>query len=211
LDGFGQAHGSYGLGLGEWGFPLHPEDGKWHLVAFFSKSLSLVEHNYEIHDKEMLTIIRSLQECQHFIEGTEHQFEIWTGHKNLEYFMSGKQLNRRQAWWSLYLAQFDFLLHHRPGKCMGKPDTLSWMADHGTGVDDSSNIMLLTLKLFAVRMLEGLEFAGPELDILHDIHKGVKDPVEEPIAKAGWPPQSSLSRRRMVDFIWCRITACSMP
>jgi len=34
-----------------------PTDGKWHPVAFFSKSLSLVERNYEIHDKEMLAII----------------------------------------------------------------------------------------------------------------------------------------------------------
>jgi len=34
-----------------------PTDGKWHPVAFFSKSLSLVECNYEIHDKEMLAII----------------------------------------------------------------------------------------------------------------------------------------------------------
>jgi hypothetical protein len=36
---------------------VSPKDGKWHPVAFFSKSLSPVEHNYEIHDKEMLTII----------------------------------------------------------------------------------------------------------------------------------------------------------
>jgi hypothetical protein len=34
---------------------VSPEDGK--LVAFFSKSLSLVECNYETHDKEMLAII----------------------------------------------------------------------------------------------------------------------------------------------------------
>ncbi len=33
------------------------EDGKWHPVAFLSKSLSAVERNYEIHDKEMLAII----------------------------------------------------------------------------------------------------------------------------------------------------------
>ena len=32
-------------------------DSKWHLVAFLSKSLSEVERNYEIHDKEMLAII----------------------------------------------------------------------------------------------------------------------------------------------------------
>ena len=34
-----------------------PEDGTWHPIAFFSKSLSPVEQNYEIHDKEMLAII----------------------------------------------------------------------------------------------------------------------------------------------------------
>jgi hypothetical protein len=118
------------------------------------------------------------------MEGTKHQFKIWTDHKNLEYFMSAKQLNHRQAQWSLYLSQFDFLLHHRPGKSMGKPDALSWRANHRTGMDDNSNITLLTLKLFVVRMLEGLEFTGLELNILHDICKGVKSPAEEPIAKA---------------------------
>jgi len=39
-----------------------PEEEKWHLVAFYSKSLSLVEWNYEIYDKEMLAIIRALEE-----------------------------------------------------------------------------------------------------------------------------------------------------
>jgi len=36
-----------------------PEDNKWHPVAFLSKSLSPVERNYEIHDKEMLAIVRA--------------------------------------------------------------------------------------------------------------------------------------------------------
>ena len=35
----------------------NPEDGKWHPIAFLSKSLSLVERNYKIHDKEMLAIV----------------------------------------------------------------------------------------------------------------------------------------------------------
>ena len=34
-----------------------PEDRKWYPIAFFSKSLSLVERNYKICDKEMLTIM----------------------------------------------------------------------------------------------------------------------------------------------------------
>jgi len=72
-------------------------DGKWHPVVFYSKSLSSVERNYKIHDKEMLAIICALEEWRHFLEGVTHPVEIWTDHKNLEYFMTAKKLNRRQA------------------------------------------------------------------------------------------------------------------
>jgi len=44
-------------------------DGKWHPVAFYSKSLSSVEWNYEIHDKEILAIIHTLEEWRYFLEG----------------------------------------------------------------------------------------------------------------------------------------------
>ena len=51
-------------------------DGKWHPVAFYSKSLSSVEWNYEIHNKKMLAIIRALEEWRHFLEGATHPVEI---------------------------------------------------------------------------------------------------------------------------------------
>jgi len=70
-----------------------PVDDKWHLIAYYLKSLNVVECNYEIHDKEMLVIIRALEDWCHFLEGTHHKFEIWMDHKNLEYFMTAKKLN----------------------------------------------------------------------------------------------------------------------
>ena len=70
-----------------------PGEEKWHPVAFYNKSLSPVERNYEIHDKEMLAIIRVLEEWRHFLEGGRHLVEIWTDHKNLEYFMMAKKLS----------------------------------------------------------------------------------------------------------------------
>jgi len=36
-------------------------DEKWRLVAFISKSLSDTEQKYEIHDKEMLAVVRCLE------------------------------------------------------------------------------------------------------------------------------------------------------
>jgi len=72
-------------------------DGKWRPVAFLSKSLNETKRNYEIHDKEMLAIIRELENWRHLLEGAYFKFEIWTDHKNLEYFMKAQKLNCRQA------------------------------------------------------------------------------------------------------------------
>ena len=69
----------------------------WRPVAFISKSLSDTERNYEIHDKEMLAVVKCLEVWKHFLEGATMKFEIWTDHKNLEYFMKVQKLNRRQA------------------------------------------------------------------------------------------------------------------
>ena len=114
----------------------------WHLVAYYSESLNTVERNYEIHDKEMLAIILALEDWRHFLEGAHHKFEIWTDHKNLEYFMSAKKLNRCQARWSLYLSRFNFDMHHHPGHSMGKSDTLSCSVDHGTGGETTTTLPL---------------------------------------------------------------------
>jgi len=147
-------------------------DEKWHPIAFYSKSLSSVEQNYEIHDKEMLAIIHVLEEWRHFLEGATHLVEIWTDHKNLEYFMTAKKLNRRQARWSLHLARFDFLLHHYPRRTMGKLDALSRRADHRNGASNNENVVLLRPEFLAVRALEEVELTGIEQKILFNIRKG---------------------------------------
>jgi len=154
-----------------------------------------VEQNYEIHDKEMLAIIWALEEWRHFLEGATHLVEIWTDHKNLEYFMTAKKLNCCQACWFLHLARFNFLLHHRPGRAMGKPDTLSRRADHGNGASDNENVVLLQLEFLAVRALEGVELTGVEQKILSNIHKGNQNrDQEEPITKATQELQCSTNR-----------------
>jgi hypothetical protein len=141
------------------------DDNVWHPVAFLSKVLNPVEQNYEIHDTEMLAIIRGLEEWRHYLEGARHPIEIWTDHKNLEYFRVVQKLNRRQAHWSLYLSHFDFTLH-KPGQSMGKPNALSRQANHGSGQGDNDNLTLLAPKLFRSHALAGARFQGDERNIL---------------------------------------------
>lgn len=96
-------------------------------VAFFSKSLGPAERNYAIYDKEMLAIIRCFEEWKPELmsAGPDTPIQVLTDHKSLEYFMSTKQLTRRQARWAELLSQYNFKITFRPGAKNGKADLLT--------------------------------------------------------------------------------------
>jgi transposase InsO family protein len=125
---------------------------RWHPVAYHSKSLIDAEQNYDIHDKELLAIVRALEAFRHYLEGHPELFEIWSDHSNLQYFRTKQKLTRRQARWSLFLSQFTFTIVHRPG-IYNKADALSRRPDLKEGIQSSNseNCVLLDDKFFAVR------------------------------------------------------------
>ena len=65
-------------------------------VAFMSHKMSPQECNYEIYNKELLAIIRAFEEWHPELAGTlvGDPVKVLTDYKNLEYFMTTKQLNR---------------------------------------------------------------------------------------------------------------------
>ena len=119
------------------------KDEKWHPVAYSSHSMSPKEHNYPIADKEMLSVISSLEEWRHYLEGANLQFEVWNDHANLQWFMKWQDLNQRQAQWAQYLSQFNFKWVHKAGAQMGKPDALSHWEDHAVGIQDDNKMVLV--------------------------------------------------------------------
>ncbi|KAM4061759.1 integrase core domain-containing protein [Hirsutella rhossiliensis] len=111
-------------------------DGRRHSCAFFSKRLSPAEYNYPIHDKEMLAIMRCLDNWNAELRSCG-PFTILTDHRNLEYFMTRQKLTERQSRWAAELSQFDFKLEYRPGSEAVVPDALSRREqDKPQGIDD---------------------------------------------------------------------------
>ncbi len=110
------------------------QNGVWCLVAFMSKSLSTMEMNYEIYDKELLAIMLALSKWWHYLMGSAENIEIWTDHQNLQYFQLPQKLNWRQVCWVTELAEYHFTLHHKPRAQNVKADLLSrrWDDDQGT-------------------------------------------------------------------------------
>ena len=68
-------------------------DGKWHPVAFYSQKLTVPEQNYKIHNKELLAIVDLMKHWRVYLEGSRHQVQIYSDHKNLVYFTTTKELN----------------------------------------------------------------------------------------------------------------------
>jgi len=103
----------------------YDDNGVLHPIAFFSKKHTATECNYEIYDKELLAIVRCFEEWRPELEGASSPVQVISDHRNLEYFMSTKLLNRRQARWSEFLSRFNFKITYRPGKQGEKPDALT--------------------------------------------------------------------------------------
>jgi hypothetical protein len=147
----------------------YDDEGALRPVAYFSSKHTAAECNYEIYDKELLAIIKSMEEWRPELQGTQEPFEILTDHKNLEYFTTTKSLNQRQVRWSEFLTGFNFKIVYRPGSKAVRPDALSRKAedraDRADADDDrikNRKSTLLTAERFA-RTIMNEQFCEEEL------------------------------------------------
>ena len=125
-------------------------------------------------------------------------------HKNLEYFREPQKLNRRQARWFSELADYDFKLHHRPGKLNIIADLLSRKDQPREGVNDNENLVLLPPTRFSAfnerfnksksnTHVNRLSFRDSE-EIMAEI-KGVLNHTEDSVLKALWNENPEFKRR----------------
>ena len=184
------------------------DDGELHPVAFLSKKMTPQECNYEIYDKELLAIVRAFEEWHPELAGTpvEDPIRVLTDHKNLEYFMTSKQLNRRQARWAEFLSEFNFKISYRPGRQGTKPDSLTRRTgDLPEGKDDArhqyqNQIILKHNHLdegvrnaigLATMLLDEREISAPQLaSMIYDLcETGIGD--EESLEESTGPVTNS--------------------
>jgi hypothetical protein len=68
------------------------EDGAFKPIGYTSKSYSDVEKGYTTYDKEMLGIMRGLEEWRSLLIGAVEPFKIMTDHQNLTYFQEPQKI-----------------------------------------------------------------------------------------------------------------------
>ena len=106
------------------------DDEKLRPTAYYSRKMTAPETNYDIHDKELLAIVEALRHWRVHLEGAKYQVQILTDHKNLLYWTTTKELNRRQVRWAETLASYDFKITYVRGTENGRADALSRRSDY---------------------------------------------------------------------------------
>ena len=103
------------------------------------------ETRYETHDGELLAIVAAFRQWRHYLEGSQHPIVVRTDHDGLKFFLTKKELNRRQARWAEKLAAFDFMIEYRAGKT-NPANGPSRRPDYKTLNSSEENGMLPTLQ-----------------------------------------------------------------
>jgi transposase InsO family protein len=159
---------------------LHP-DGEWYLVAYYSKTMAPAECNYEIHDKEMLAVVKSLDQWRPELQGTANRIKVYTDHKALEYFMTTKQLTAWQARWAEALSEYYFMIMYWAGKQNTKADALT-QRDNEVAAQDGIKTQYQTRAFLSQDQVDPQVLRDLGIDITEiDLLPIEGDTLEEPI------------------------------
>jgi RNase H-like domain found in reverse transcriptase/Reverse transcriptase (RNA-dependent DNA polymerase)/Integrase zinc binding domain len=197
------------------------KDGKRHPVAYFSRKMTGPECNYDIHDKELLAVVEAFKHWRVYLEGAKYPVQVYTDHKNLLYWTTTKDLNRRQVRWSEVLASYDFKINHVRGTENACADALSRRRDY---VQDSqpgaAAILQKTGKTLSyhkhatIAILEAVEFTEEQkTEIIasrHDSktagHPGVEKTMELVTRDFTWPGLRKQVQRYVAECDTCAKT-----
>ncbi len=106
------------------------ENEQQRLIAYQSRKLLRSEKRYEVHNKELLVIVKALQDWRPYLADTEKPIQIYTDHKNLRNFATTKQLNWQQVCWVKQLTNYKFQIHYKKSNENDEADALSRQPDH---------------------------------------------------------------------------------
>ncbi len=93
------------------------------VVAYYSCSLSRPERNYCVTRRELLAVVLAVRHFRPYLLGTK--FTLRTDHASLTWMLNFRQPEGQVARWLEILQEYDFEVHHRPGRQHANADALS--------------------------------------------------------------------------------------
>ncbi|KAE8990891.1 hypothetical protein PR001_g21372 [Phytophthora rubi] len=105
------------------------DEGRERVVSYQSRQMKPAERNYPVHGKELLAMSYALIKFRVYLLG-EQTFAVYTDHASLRTAMKSPHLSQRMARWLSFFAEYNFVVHYKPGKNDILADALSRRPDY---------------------------------------------------------------------------------
>ena len=127
------------------------DDQSWHTVSYVSRKLSSAERNYTAAERESLAVVYALRCWRIYLF---YHFHLYTDNMGVVYLRTKPNLTGREARWIDFLADYDYTVHHKPGR-VNMADPLSRRLDlELNGIEFSLDVLQDTAK----QVLAGYEY-----------------------------------------------------
>jgi RNase H-like domain found in reverse transcriptase/Reverse transcriptase (RNA-dependent DNA polymerase) len=105
---------------------LYQQDDEehWRPVGYYSKLFNEAERGYNIHDWELLAIVRGLEHWWHLLLSSPFKVTVISDHLNLKYYQEPQKINQHVARYLPKLGEYNLQIVHKLGKT-NKVDLLS--------------------------------------------------------------------------------------
>ncbi|KAG3124888.1 hypothetical protein PI124_g22386 [Phytophthora idaei] len=117
----------------------HDHEGCDRVVYYQSRQLKLAEHNYPVHDKELLATKYALAKFRAYLLGSG-PFVVYTDHASLRTAVKSPHISQRMARWLSFFAEYDFRVEYKPGRLNVVADALSRRSDYAVKTADANRI-----------------------------------------------------------------------
>ena len=147
------------------------QDNEKRVIAYASRTLSSSERNYPAHKLEFLALKWVVTDQFHeYLYGGE--FEVYTDNNPLTYILTTAKLDVTGQRWVARLADYNFNLHYRSGKCNVDADALSripWTKRYDKLIDESTMKAIINIGTVTNHNNTAVEFSSA---LQHEINLG---------------------------------------
>ncbi|MEN7973501.1 MAG: reverse transcriptase domain-containing protein [Verrucomicrobiota bacterium] len=99
------------------------QNGEERVLGYYSKTLSRTQRNYCTTQRELLAVVEATDHFRVYLLG--QKFKLRTDHASLRWLINFKDPTGKLARWISRLADFDYVIEHRPGRLHTNADALS--------------------------------------------------------------------------------------
>ena len=117
------------------------QDGEERVLLYASRLYSKAEQNYCVTRKELLAVVYFLKQFRQYLLG--RKFLVRTDHAALQWLRRTPEPIGQRGRWLELMEEFQFDVHHRPGRQHGNADALSRKPCRQCGLCDSEAALLV--------------------------------------------------------------------